>query len=117
MALQYFLKNGLLDVFVVVLVDVLLILRVLCYFFICRHSPILMCLHTVPAAIEERGPEWPEDWPQRLDNFPKWLNNREGLVQDTEHWRAIVNSSYLNGLGIDSSSVWNVMDMKAIYGG
>lgn len=77
----------------------------------------MTCLHTVPAAIEERGSEWPEDWPQRLDNFPEWLSNREGLVHDTDHWRAIVDSSYLNGLGIDWSNVRNVMDMKAIYGG
>lgn len=75
------------------------------------------CLHTVPAAIEERGTEWPEEWPKRLESFPDWLNEREKLAADSEHWKAIVNKSYLNGMGIDWSSVRNIMDMKAIYGG
>ncbi|KAK9164141.1 hypothetical protein Syun_005043 [Stephania yunnanensis] len=75
------------------------------------------CLHTIPAAIEERGTEWPADWPKRLETFPDWLNNRENLIADTNHWKAVVENSYLNGLGINWSSIHNVMDMKAIYGG
>ncbi|XP_077223842.1 S-adenosyl-L-methionine-dependent methyltransferases superfamily protein [Tasmannia lanceolata] len=81
------------------------------------YAPMGTCLHKVPAAIEERGTEWPEEWPQRLESFPDWLSNRENLVQDTEQWKAIVNKSYLSGLGVDWSSVRNIMDMKAIYGG
>ncbi|KAF8377939.1 hypothetical protein HHK36_031328 [Tetracentron sinense] len=75
------------------------------------------CLHTIPASIEQRGAEWPEEWPKRLDTFPDWLSDREKLIADTEHWKATVNKSYLNGMGVDWSNVRNIMDMKSIYGG
>ncbi|KAF5182035.1 S-adenosyl-l-methionine-dependent methyltransferases superfamily protein [Thalictrum thalictroides] len=79
--------------------------------------PIKACLHGIPSAIEQRGTEWPAEWPQRLQTFPEWLSNRENLVADTEHWKSIVEKSYLNGMGINWSNVRNVMDMKAMYGG
>ncbi|KAK6939461.1 putative S-adenosyl-L-methionine-dependent methyltransferase [Dillenia turbinata] len=81
------------------------------------YVPINMCLHTIPSSIEERGAEWPEQWPNRLDTFPDWMNEKERLLADTEHWKAIVDKSYLTGFGIDWSKIRNVMDMKAIYGG
>ncbi|XP_068657788.1 probable methyltransferase PMT28 isoform X2 [Aristolochia californica] len=81
------------------------------------YAPIQICLHTVPAATDERGTEWPEEWPKRLETFPDWISHRDKLAADTEHWKAIVNHSYLNGMGIDWSRVRNVMDMKAVYGG
>ncbi|KAL3514639.1 hypothetical protein ACH5RR_027356 [Cinchona calisaya] len=81
------------------------------------YASIKTCLHTIPSSIEERGTEWPEEWPKRLETFPDWMNNREKLVGESEHWKAIVNNSYLTGMGIDWSSIRNVMDMKAINGG
>lgn len=75
------------------------------------------CLHNIPSAIEERGTEWPEEWPKRLETFPDWINNKDKLIADTEHWKAVVNNSYLTGLGINWTNIHNVMDMKAIYGG
>ncbi|KAL0553493.1 hypothetical protein IC582_007388 [Cucumis melo] len=82
------------------------------------YVPMTTCLHTVPTSIEQRGAEWPEEWPKRLESFPEWLSNdKEKLIADTNHWKAIVEKSYLTGIGIDWSSVRNVMDMKAIYGG
>lgn len=81
------------------------------------YVPLKTCLHAIPEAIEQRGTEWPEGWPKRLNTFPDWMNNREGLTADSEHWKAVVNRSYLTGLGVDWSSIRNVMDMKAINGG
>ncbi|KAJ0963313.1 hypothetical protein J5N97_028435 [Dioscorea zingiberensis] len=82
------------------------------------YTPVKPCLHKVPVAIEERGSDWPEEWPKRLEAFPEWLgDSRAKLTADDEHWRAIINKSYLNGMGIDWTTVRNVMDMKAIYGG
>ncbi|WOK95485.1 putative methyltransferase PMT28 [Canna indica] len=34
------------------------------------YTPIKSCLHKVAAAIEERGTDWPEEWPKRLEAFP-----------------------------------------------
>lgn len=75
------------------------------------------CLHAIPAAIEQRGTEWPDEWPKRLMIFPEWINNKEKLIADSDHWKAVVTKSYLIGMGIDWSKIRNVMDMKAINGG
>eukprot|EP00249_Psilotum_nudum_P019463 c27264_g1_i2 orf=33-2459(-) len=84
------------------------------------------CLHKIPDKEGAHGNEWPEDWPQRLEAAPAWLNNAKGLYgkaaatdfrTDTEHWQRVVEKSYLKGLGIDWNRVRNVMDMKAAYGG
>lgn len=87
------------------------------HFISIRYASIKTCLHTIPSSIEERGTEWPEVWPKRLITFPDWVNNREKLIAESEHWKAIVNNSYITGMGIDWSSIRNVMDMKAINGG
>ena len=82
-----------------------------------RDVPIKSCLDTIPSAIEQRGNEWPAEWPKRLDTFPEWITDREKLIADTEHWKAIVDKSYLKGMDIDWSNIRNIMDMKAINGG
>ncbi|CAK7349294.1 unnamed protein product [Dovyalis caffra] len=75
------------------------------------------CLHSIPSSIEQHGAEWPEEWPKRLETYPDWMNNKEKLIADTSNWKAIVEKSYLTGMGIDWSNVRNIMDMKAINGG
>lgn len=45
------------------------------------------------------------------------MNDKEKFIADTNQWKAIVDKSYLSGIGIDWSNIRNVMDMKAIYGG
>ncbi|KAK9748406.1 hypothetical protein RND81_02G054900 [Saponaria officinalis] len=81
------------------------------------YIPIGHCLHLVPTAIEQHGTEWPAEWPSRLESYPDWLNDKEKIQADTEHWKSIVKKSYLTGMGIDWINIRNVMDMKAIYGG
>ncbi|KAK9053777.1 hypothetical protein SSX86_024851 [Deinandra increscens subsp. villosa] len=85
------------------------------------------CMHRVPVDESVRGSKWPETWPQRLESPPYWLKSSEvgvygkpapeDFTADYENWKRVVSKSYLNGLGIDWSSVRNVMDMRAIYGG
>lgn len=75
------------------------------------------CIYEIPSAIEQHGAEWPEEWPKRLETYPEWLTNKEKAIEDTNHWNAMVNKSYLTGLGIDWLNIRNVMDMTAIYGG
>ena len=80
------------------------------------YVPIASCLHTIPSAIEERGTEWPEEWPKRLQTFPDWMNNKEKLVSDYQHWKSIVDKSYFTAMGINWSTIRNVMDMHSVYG-
>ncbi|XP_068315152.1 probable methyltransferase PMT26 [Pyrus communis] len=91
------------------------------------NVPLQACMHKVPVDATERGSEWPEQWPSRLDKTPYWLLNSqvgvygkpapEDFTADNEHWKRVVTKSYLNGMGINWTSVRNVMDMRAVYGG
>ncbi|CAI9284179.1 unnamed protein product [Lactuca saligna] len=80
------------------------------------YVPINSCLHPIPSSIEERGTEWPEEWPKRLHTFPDWINNKEKLDSDSQHWKAIVDKSYIIGMGINWSTIRNVMDMHSVFG-
>ncbi|KAG8089591.1 hypothetical protein GUJ93_ZPchr0011g27565 [Zizania palustris] len=85
------------------------------------------CMHRVPTDPSVRGSQWPEQWPERLEKAPYWLNSSQvgvygkpapdDFVADYEHWKKVVHSSYLAGMGIDWRTVRNVMDMRAVYGG
>ncbi|GKU87790.1 hypothetical protein SLEP1_g2131 [Rubroshorea leprosula] len=90
------------------------------------NVPLQACMHRVPVDASARGSHLPEQWPQRLEEPPYWLNSQDGVygkaapedfVADYNHWKAVVSKSYLSGIGINWSSVRNVMDMRAVYGG
>ncbi|ERM96302.1 probable methyltransferase PMT24 isoform X1 [Amborella trichopoda] len=91
------------------------------------YVPLQSCMHKVPVDNDERGSRWPEEWPQRLRAIPYWLNRSQigvygkpvpdDFVADYKHWKRVVSKSYISGLGISWSSVRNVMDMRAVYGG
>ncbi|KAL1538985.1 putative methyltransferase PMT26 [Salvia divinorum] len=91
------------------------------------NVPLQACMHKIPVAFSERGSQWPEEWPARVQKAPYWLSSSEvgvygkpapeDFVSDYEHWKRVVKNSYLQGLGIDWSNVRNVMDMRAVYGG
>ncbi|PON49361.1 putative methyltransferase PMT [Parasponia andersonii] len=91
------------------------------------NVPLEACMHKVPTDASERGSQWPEKWPARLDKAPYWLSSSqvgvygkaapEDFSADYEHWKRVVSKSYLNGMGINWSSVRNVMDMRSVYGG
>ncbi|KAM7276757.1 hypothetical protein ACFE04_018623 [Oxalis oulophora] len=91
------------------------------------NVPLQACMHKVPVEPLERGSQWPEQWPERVQKSPYWLLTSqvgvygkpapEDFTSDYNHWKQVVDKSYLTGLGIDWSKVRNVMDMRAIYGG
>ncbi|KAG7943130.1 hypothetical protein I3843_15G023900 [Carya illinoinensis] len=90
------------------------------------NVPMEACMHKVPINASERGSRWPEQWPRRLEKAPYWFNSQVGVygkgaledfTADYKHWKNVVSKSYLNGMGIGWSSVRNVMDMRAVYGG
>ncbi|GMH11377.1 hypothetical protein Nepgr_013218 [Nepenthes gracilis] len=91
------------------------------------NVPLQSCMHKIPLGDSERGSHWPEEWPARLEKLPYWMTSSqvgvygkaapEDFTSDHEHWKRVVNQSYLKGMGISWFAVRNVMDMRAIYGG
>ncbi|KAA8547018.1 hypothetical protein F0562_003447 [Nyssa sinensis] len=91
------------------------------------NVPLLACIHKVAVDASERGSQWPELWPARLEKPPYWLLSSqvgvygkaapEDFNADYEHWKRVVTKSYLTGMGINWSTVRNAMDMRSIYGG
>ncbi|WCJ37841.1 S-adenosyl-L-methionine-dependent methyltransferases superfamily protein [Euphorbia peplus] len=91
------------------------------------NVPLQACMHNIPVNSVERGSQWPEQWPARLESTPYWMLSSkvgvygkpepEDFTADYQHWKRVVSQSYRNGLGINWSSVRNVMDMRSIYGG
>ena len=67
-------------------------------------------MHRVPEDPSVRGARWPELWPARLGKAPYWLDRSqtgvygkpapEDFAADLAHWRKVVRSSYLAGMGI-----------------
>ncbi|KAJ6413191.1 hypothetical protein OIU84_006068 [Salix udensis] len=41
------------------------------------YVPLQPCMHRVPVSKTERGAKWPEEWPQRLQTPPYWLNSSQ----------------------------------------
>lgn len=62
---------------------------------------------------------WPAPWPERLTSKPQSLEveTEATYYEDSKHWAALVSEVYLDGLAINWSSIRNVMDMNAGYGG
>ncbi|CAA0823527.1 Probable methyltransferase PMT27 [Striga hermonthica] len=91
------------------------------------YVPLQSCMHQVPIQENERGSQWPEEWPDRLQTPPYWLNRSQmgvygkpapdDFTSDYKHWKKMVSELYMNGLGISWSHIRNVMDMRAVYGG
>lgn len=96
-------------------------------FFLFRNVELQACMHKIPTGASKRGSQWPEVWPKRLEKPPYWLKSSEqgvygksapeDFATDYDHWKNVVSRSYMKGFDIDWSSVRNVMDMKAVYGG
>ncbi|XP_065881181.1 probable methyltransferase PMT24 [Euphorbia lathyris] len=90
------------------------------------NVPLEACMHKVSEDASQRGSQWPEEWPKRLEKSPYWLDSQVGIYgkaapedfdADYKHWKHVVSQSYLQGMGIDWSTVRNVIDMRAAYGG
>lgn len=87
------------------------------FFFINRYSPLQKCLPHLPP----EASSWPPLWPNRLTTKPLSLPSaplvEQAFHNDTRDWHALVANVYIGGLGINWSSVRNVMDMTAGHGG
>lgn len=91
---------------------------------VCRYVKMRKCIHRIPNSARS---EWPAQWPDRVNATPAWLTDSqigiygkpapEDYRADTEHWEHAVHKSYLQGVGIDWTTIRNIMDMNAGYGG
>jgi hypothetical protein len=92
-------------------------------FFFFRYAPLDSCL--IPAASSSGGGNsWPISWPERLNMRHSTTSNnsstqfsQENIDSDTSNWKDLVSQVYLNEFAINWSSVRNVMDMNAGFGG
>ncbi|KAJ4978827.1 hypothetical protein NE237_009607 [Protea cynaroides] len=82
------------------------------------YVPLRRCLPPLP---QWDSGKWPTPWPERLGSKAPRLSRdpraEEIFFEDTKHWSALVSDVYLDGLAINWSSIRNVMDMNAGYGG
>ncbi|CAI9091765.1 OLC1v1026875C1 [Oldenlandia corymbosa var. corymbosa] len=85
-------------------------------------DPLDGCLPPIPAVSTEDHSNWPLAWPERLKTKSSSLSSVEpgsatSYEEDSNHWSALVSDVYLKSLAINWSSIRNVMDMNAGYGG
>ncbi|CAI5499258.1 unnamed protein product [Closterium sp. Naga37s-1] len=90
------------------------------------YVPMKACLNPVPAFKGMRAAQWPAMGRARLRAVPVWLQMlKRGVFggpavaemkRDQIHWKKVV-AFYDASFGIDWSTVRNVMDMNAHYGG
>ncbi|KAM7499400.1 hypothetical protein LguiA_023814 [Lonicera macranthoides] len=85
------------------------------------YAPLDRCLPPIRVANMDNSYRWPTPWPKRLMSKPQSVLNEADaeniFYEDTKHWSALIYDVYLGGLAINWSSVRNVMDMNAGYGG
>ncbi|XP_058110384.1 probable methyltransferase PMT23 [Magnolia sinica] len=88
------------------------------------YVPLDGCLPKIPVAYSGTGNNWPKPWPKRLSSKPSSLSAdpssehaEENFYEDTKNWATLVSNTYFHDLAINWSSVRNVMDMNAVYGG
>ncbi|KAL9388929.1 hypothetical protein Peur_017534 [Populus x canadensis] len=85
------------------------------------YVPLSGCLPRLPVDSMGNQVGWPTQWPDRISSKPPSLTTlsdaEEMFIEDTKHWASLVSDVYLDGPAINWSSVRNIMDMNAGYGG
>lgn len=85
------------------------------------YVPLSGCLPRLPVDSMGNLVGWPTQWPDRISSKPPSLTTlsdaEEMFIEDTKHWASLVSDVYLDGPAINWSSVRNIMDMNAGYGG
>ncbi|XP_068667989.1 probable methyltransferase PMT23 [Aristolochia californica] len=88
------------------------------------YVPLNNCLPLIQYADTDVEKKWPNPWPERLSSRPFSLSGEpsSGITEkkfyvDSDRWATLVSGVYMQGLSINWSSIRNVMDMNAGYGG
>ncbi|XP_006644942.1 probable methyltransferase PMT23 [Oryza brachyantha] len=88
------------------------------------YAPLDSCLSLPAVSSSGEGSSWPISWPERLnikysttsDNSSSQFSQEE-FDSDTKHWKDLVSEVYFSEFAINWSTVRNVMDMNAGFGG
>ncbi|EEE55614.1 hypothetical protein OsJ_03940 [Oryza sativa Japonica Group] len=88
------------------------------------YAPLDSCLLLPAVSSSGEGNSWPISWPERLnikystisDNASTQFS-QEKFDSDTKHWKDLVSEVYFNEFAVNWSTVRNVMDMNAGFGG
>jgi len=88
-----------------------------------RYTPLDSCLFPTVSS-SGGGNTWPISWPERLDmkhsttsKNTSFQFSQEKVDSDANNWKDLVSEVYLNEFAVNWSSVRNVMDMNAGFGG
>ncbi|KAM0878186.1 hypothetical protein ACQ4PT_035033 [Festuca glaucescens] len=88
------------------------------------YTPLDSCLLLPVVSSSGEQNSWPISWPGRLKirystssgNFSTKFS-QEKIDSDTKHWNGLVSEVYSSELAVNWSSIRNVMDMNAGFGG
>uniref|UniRef100_A0A0E0JQI8 Methyltransferase n=1 Tax=Oryza punctata TaxID=4537 RepID=A0A0E0JQI8_ORYPU len=88
------------------------------------YAPLDSCLLLPAVSSSGEGNSWPISWPERLnikysttsDNVSTQFSQKK-IDSDTKHWKDLVSEVYFNEFAVNWSTIRNVMDMNAGFGG
>ncbi|XXG39786.1 hypothetical protein AAC387_Pa01g0656 [Persea americana] len=88
------------------------------------YVPLDSCLPQIPEVYSDPGNNWPKPWPERLNGKPSSFSiepysgyTEEDFYEDTKNWSTLVSDTYFHSFAINWTTIRNVMDMNAAYGG
>ncbi|TKW26780.1 hypothetical protein SEVIR_3G213600v4 [Setaria viridis] len=86
------------------------------------YAPLDSCIFTTSASSLDERTNWPVPWPERLNvryaSVPgDSASNKEAFEADTEYWKQVVSEVYFSDFPLNWSSIRNIMDMNAGFGG
>ncbi|KAL5229529.1 hypothetical protein ABZP36_028305 [Zizania latifolia] len=86
------------------------------------YAPLDTCVFSTDVSSSNEKISWPIPWPERLN--VKYLSmpddsasTKKKFDADTKYWKEVISEIYFNDFPVNWSSVRNVMDMNAGYGG
>ncbi|KAF0923797.1 hypothetical protein E2562_007675 [Oryza meyeriana var. granulata] len=86
------------------------------------YAPLDTCLLSTALSSSNEKSSWPLPWPERLNarylNVPDDSSSaNEKFDADTNYWKHVISEIYFIDFPVNWSSVRNLMDMNAGYGG
>ncbi|RCV17292.1 hypothetical protein SETIT_3G208300v2 [Setaria italica] len=86
------------------------------------YAPLDSCIFTTSASSLDERTNWPVPWSERLNvryaSVPgDSASNKEAFEADREYWKQVVSEVYFSDFPLNWSSIRNIMDMNAGFGG